>query len=165
MGAGVPAADLREAVLQVFLFAGFPRAILAFERLELADGGAAVKTERDVPDPEKRGREIFGKIYGEHAERVVSKLERLHPDFARFVLRDAYGKVMGRPFLPLVERELMAVAMLAALELPKPLHAHVRGALEVGAEKDHVRNAIAAAQPVCSPDGYARAVAVAEELL
>ena len=39
----------------------------------------------------------------------------------------------GESFLPLVERELLAVAMLSALDLPEQLKAHVRGARNAGA--------------------------------
>lgn len=140
---GVPAADLYEAALQVFLFAGYPRAINAFEvlRATLGEGGGDPPSETDRCDVARRGDEVFRRVYAEDADRVLKKLRALHPDFARFVLRDAYGQVLGRPFLPLVERELMAVAMLAALDLPAQLRAHERGALRAGATPEEVRAA------------------------
>ncbi len=145
---GIPAADLQEATLQVFLFAGFPRTLAAFEELKLGLDGAdpAPPQEGDDVDHTVRGREVFGRIYGRHAEAVAQKLHDLHPDFARFVLRGAYGRVLGRPFLSIQERELMAVAMLAALGPYRQLHAHVRGCLRVGLHPDEVRRALAAAE-------------------
>jgi len=144
---GVPAADLQEATLQVFLFAGFPRTIAAFEELELGlDGADPAPPQEGEGDRTARGREIFGKIYGRHADAVAQRLHELHPDFARFVLRDAYGRVLGRPFLSIQDRELMAVAMLAALGPRRQLRAHVRGCLRVGIEPDEVRRALAAAE-------------------
>ncbi|MHC4972783.1 MAG: carboxymuconolactone decarboxylase family protein [Planctomycetota bacterium] len=146
---GIPAADLQEATLQVFLFAGFPRTLAAFEELKLGLDGAEPappqEGEGDV-DHAARGREVFGRIYGRHAEAVAGKLHDLHPDFARFVLRGAYGRVLGRPFLSIQERELMAVAMLAALGPHRQLRAHVRGCLRVGVEPDEVRRVLAAAE-------------------
>jgi 4-carboxymuconolactone decarboxylase len=142
---GVPAADLQEAALQVFLFAGYPRGIDAFEDVHGAIGGEAPapRVEGGAGDPAARGRALFERIYGPHAEAVLGKLEGLHPDFARFVIRDAYGQVLGRPFLAIVDRELMAVAMLAALGLRAQLRAHVHGALRVGATAADVRAAVA----------------------
>ncbi len=94
-------------------------------------------------DHEARGRELFGRIYGHRTADVEAWLRDLHPDFARFTLQHAYGQVMTRPFLPPRDRELMAVAMLAACGLKGQLRAHVRGALHCGATPDEVRDAAA----------------------
>ena len=145
---GVDAGHLQEATLQVFLFAGYPRTIGAFEELAaaLGDEPPAPPREDETGDLLERGRETFRKVYGRHAETVLGNLEALHPEFARFVLRDAYGQVLGRPFLSIGDRELMAVAMLAALGTRRQLHAHVRGCLRVGVAPDRVRGALAAAE-------------------
>ncbi len=136
-------ADLQEATLQVFLFAGYPRTIDAFECL---DAETTPPSEAADIDLEKRGRELFAQIYGPHKQTVLDKLDAWHPDFARFVIRDAYGQVLGRPFLPVLERELMAVAMLAAMGMRAQLRAHVRGAQRVGATPARIREALAAAE-------------------
>ena len=65
-------------------------------------------------------------------------MARFHPDLARWILEDGYGKVLSRPILSLRERELIVVAVLAALDLPLQLESHVRGALRVGATKRQV---------------------------
>ncbi|MDH3592957.1 MAG: carboxymuconolactone decarboxylase family protein, partial [Planctomycetota bacterium] len=109
-GDGIALGDLQEATLQVFLFAGYPRTIDAFEAL---DAPTPPPLEPARGDFEARGRELFERIYGPHAPEVLDKLDALHSDFRRFVVRDAYGQVLGRPFLAVEERELMAVAMLA----------------------------------------------------
>jgi len=157
---GVDVAGLQEATLQVFLFAGYPRTINAFQALAEALDGAAPPPpcEADPGDEAlaRRGRQLFDRIYGPHAQTVADRLERLHPDFARFTLRDAYGQVLGRPFLPILERELMAVAMLAALGLGPQLRAHVLGALRVGADAESVRAALHAAESVAGELGAAR---------
>ena len=64
----VEGAVLQEATLQVFLFAGYPRAIDAFEELR-----ALVDTPppSELPgDYEARGRELFARIYEERAGTV-----------------------------------------------------------------------------------------------
>lgn len=140
----LPRADLQEALLQVFLFAGYPRGITAFEALaEVAAGPPPTEAPGDFA---ARGEEVFRAVYGPHAAEVKRKLAALHPDFARFVLRDAYGQVLGRPFLGIGEREAMAVAMLAALDQDAQLKAHVKGALRVGVPGPFVRAALLAAE-------------------
>ncbi|MFQ5844938.1 MAG: carboxymuconolactone decarboxylase family protein, partial [Planctomycetota bacterium] len=164
--AGVPLCDLQEAILQVFLFAGYPRAIVAFETLSaVAPDWTAPPVEAGPPDPEARGRELFERIYGEHSGRVLDRLEALHPELELFILRDAYGRVLGRPFLPVAERELMAVAMLGVLDLAPQLRAHVRGALNVGAAPEELDHAAAAVAEVAGAERAARTRAVVQELL
>jgi 4-carboxymuconolactone decarboxylase len=129
---GIPADDLWEATLQVFLFAGYPRTIGALQALsELVETPPPL--EPQPPDATQRGQELFEKIYAGQAEDVRRMLDDLHPDFARFTLEHAYGKVMSRPFLPARERELMAVAMLGVMGLKAQLQSHVKGALRCGA--------------------------------
>jgi len=137
--ANISAEDLAEATLQVFLFAGYPRTILAFQALRAVAGADwQPPLEKNPPDFAKRGLQTFEKVYGKHTEVVLEMLRSLHPDFARYVIHDAYGQVLGRPFLPLVERELLAVAMLAAMDLPEQLKAHVRGARAAGATEEQI---------------------------
>jgi 4-carboxymuconolactone decarboxylase len=154
LGNGVPVADLQEATLQVFLFAGYPRTIDAFEELEAAYGEPPPPPQEPEPgDLLARGQALFRRIYGRHTPAVLEKLRSLHPDFARYVIYDAYGQVLGRPFLPVQEREVLAVAMLAVLGLKAQLKAHVRGALRVGTEPELVRVGLAAAgeaEPIAS---------------
>jgi len=141
--AGIPVSDLFEATLQVFLFAGYPRTIGAFEALHEAFPDAeGPPTEPDRDDFAARGRETFEKVYAEHTETVLAKLDGLHPDFARYVIHDAYGQVLARPFLPLKERELLAVAMLAALDLPPQLRSHMKGARAAGATEAELEIAL-----------------------
>ena len=141
---GVPAADLAETTLQVFLFAGYPRTIVAFQALaEAMPGDWEPPQEPESADFAERGLATFRQVYGKHTETVLEMLDSLHPDFARYVIHDAYGQVLGRPFLPLVEREILAVAMLSALGLPDQLKAHVRGARAAGATEEQIEIALA----------------------
>jgi 4-carboxymuconolactone decarboxylase len=64
---------------------------------------------------------------------MIGRMAGFHPDLADWILADGYGRVLSRPGLPIRERELIVVAVLSALKLPKQLDSHVRGALRVGA--------------------------------
>jgi len=156
---GVEPDALFEATLQVFLFAGYPRTIDAFAALRGVVGDVRAPLEPKAKDLPARGRKVFEQVYGDHTKPVLAFLEGLHHDFARFLIRDAYGQVLGRPFLKMVDRELMAVSMLAALELRMQLKAHVRGALRVGAKPKQVRRALEAAEDAAGPLPEARELA------
>ena len=69
-------------------------------------------------------------------------LARHHPDFARWILEHAYGRVLARPGLSADRRELLAVAALAALGQDRQLASHARGAVRCGASVAEVLAAL-----------------------
>ena len=161
--AGVPLRAIREALLQTFLFAGFHRTVNALDALERALGPRpAGRPERvSAAAARRRGNTLFRRVYGVDAPRVLGDLGRRHPEFRDWILADAYGKVLGRPGLAAAERECLAVALLAALDLPRQQVAHVRGALRCGARPAEVEAAIAAVSRIAPR----RAVAFARRRL
>ncbi len=146
---GVAVKALRETLLQVYLFAGFPRTVNALEALDRALGGPRPGAPERIPGGaarrgflRRRGEGLFGRVYGEDAGRVLDRIGRRHPEFRDWILEDAYGKVLSRPGLGAAERECIAVALLAVLDLPRQQAAHLRGALRCGARGEEVAAAI-----------------------
>ena len=149
----VPLRAIRETLLQVTLFAGFPRTVNALEALERALGPRAA----DRPEPvrgdgvlRRRGEALFRRVYGPDADRVLDDIGGRHPEFRDWILRDAYGRVLGRPGLDAAERECVAVALLATLDLPRQQIAHLRGAVRCGARPAEVRAALDGVRGVAS---------------
>lgn len=145
-GPGEPDRRWREAWLQVHLFAGIPRQVEAGQVL-LLEGGLG------DPDPGEtegagtldhvvRGIALFERIYEADAESVRGMLARGHPDFERWVLEHAYGRVLSRPGLAPDRRELLAVVALAALGQDRQLASHARGALRCGATAEELDAAL-----------------------
>lgn len=142
---------IREVFLQTMLFAGYPRALHAFERLAevLEARGLSVAHRRDrVPHRatagvfyRRRGRELFEEIYRDDTSLVMTRISGFHPEFMDWIQEDAYGKVLSRPFLDLSTRELLSSCLLAILELPRQLTPHIRGALRAGAKAREVSEA------------------------
>lgn len=139
LAAGVDAAQIREAFLQVALLAGLPRAISALEALESVLAALDRKTppasSEPLPDAalmRLRGEEAFRKVYGVHADAVLARLGSLHPLLAEWVLSGAYGAILARPAIPLTLREYISVAVLAVMDQPLQLMAHMRGAIAAG---------------------------------
>lgn len=136
LAAGVDVHRLHEAFLQVVLFAGYARAINAFGALH------EIRPERPFRRSagSSRGDRLCRRIYGPSYGPLMRRMTVLHPDLAEWIVRDGYGRVLSRPGLTVRERELLAVAALAALGgLEKQLESHVRGARRVGASEAQIR--------------------------
>ena len=69
-------------------------------------------------------------------------MESLNPDLSAWILEDGYGKVLSRKGLKPAERELIAVAMLAALGWERQLESHVRGALNLKVDHQELLNIV-----------------------
>ena len=136
---------IREAVLQTYLFAGYAAAINAFILLNEIAGTEPdqntfwQETTQDLQDWKERGQELCQKIYGSQYEKLFHNMKQLHPDLADWMIWEGYGKVLSRPFLSPRVRELLIVAMTAALHAERQFHSHVRGALHVGATPEELR--------------------------
>jgi len=146
---GGPRLAIEEALLQTYLFAGFPRAIEALNILAEVwpAGGRPVSPSRRSWS--KRGERLCRRVYGRSYERMKSGIERAHPQLAEWMVDEGYGKVLSRTGLDPVCRELCAVGALAVLSVPRQLEAHVRGARNVGATPHQVALAVRLAALGC----------------
>jgi 4-carboxymuconolactone decarboxylase len=144
LGAGATPERLDETLLQLVPFAGYARAINAFAALQEIAPHAA-RPARRRGGVRRRGEALCRRIYGPVYGRMISKMKSFHPELAEWILEDGYGKVLSRPVLSIRERELIVVAVLAALRLPKQLESHLRGALRVGATRREAEAMLAAA--------------------
>jgi 4-carboxymuconolactone decarboxylase len=135
----VPALWVEELILQSYLFAGFPRALNAmreWRRLSrrpapLDDPGAHLA--RTPEEWERVGEATCAAVYGRFYERLRPNIAALHPALDGWMITEGYGKVLSRPGLDLVRRELCIVAVCAAARQDRQLHSHLHGALNVGA--------------------------------
>jgi 4-carboxymuconolactone decarboxylase len=139
LGDGLEATAIEEMLLQTHLFVGYPATIAALA----AWRDIAGPTESAVPDDDPstwraRGEEVCGRVYGGAYDRLRAYVASLHRDLDRWMLRDGYGRVLGRPGLALRDRELCVVALLCGQDAEPQLYSHLRGALRVGATDDEV---------------------------
>jgi len=158
------ASDLREIVLQTYLFAGYPRAINGLFALRGAALEAGHDPERGLVegpiDPDtaaRRGAEVCGTVYGANYDRLRDNIRALHPDLDRWMVEEGYGKVLGRPALDLRIRELAAVSALVVLDVPRQVRAHITGSRHAGATPVDLEESLAGAALHASPDAMARA--------
>jgi len=161
LASGVPPADLREALLQTYLFAGFPRAINALSLLDReAPDRASIPRERPktVRAWRRRGERLCRTVYGPDYPAMMRNMVRAHPDLAEWILVEGYGKTLARPFLTLRERELIVGPTLAALGAWRQLPSHLGGALRAGASPDEVAAVFRASKGAVPAAAVARAL-------
>ena len=162
--AGQPDRRWREALLQAHLFAGFPRVVEACGVLESAGGLGVPDDDEAHTDGDRfpEGRALFDRVYGQQADGVRGALERFHPVLARWIEGHAYGRVLARGGLTPAQREVLAVACLAALGQDRQLASHARGAVHVGASARALRDALDAVGDLVDAETLRRAHKVLE---
>ena len=159
---GVAPAALYEAILQSYLFVGFPRAIEAlFAARDVLQRAGGVPEAAAAVDPagwERAGTELCRRVYGRNFEKLVATMRGLSPDLASWMVLEGYGKTLSRPALGAVEREYAVIAILTVTGAWRQLRSHAIGAVNVGGTRAQVREAIT----LCAP--WAGAAVVEEAL-
>ena len=164
-----PVSELYEALLQTYLFAGYPRAINALAELAAALPRSAQVREIDLePAGDEaewiaRGRDLCRQIYGNRYPKLLETMSEISPDLGRWMVIEGYGKVLSRPGLSPVLRELTAVAALIVLSVPDQLRAHMRGALLIGATRKDLRGVIETATLV-APEAEESAIGILDRV-
>jgi 4-carboxymuconolactone decarboxylase len=135
---------VEEALLQSYLFVGYPIALqaLAMWRERTGNEAPAQPSAEDAAMWRQRGETVCAQVYAGQYDRLRANIARLHPDMERWMLEEGYGKVLGRPALDLKVRELCIVSVLVGLDAPQQLYSHLRGALNVGATTEEVETTV-----------------------
>ena len=90
------------------------------------------------------GREIQGQLWPATRSGPTGQFPaaKLAPDFFDHVLQSVFGDIWSRPGLPVRDRSLITVAVLAALGQTDELRAHLAGATNVGLSRDELVEAL-----------------------
>lgn len=129
---------VEEAILQSYLFAGFPRTLNAMREWRRASGRAAPsettdETHDDMAEWTRRGEATCRAVYGSHYEKLRQNIRALHPALDSWMITEGYGKILSRPGLDLWLRELCIIAACAVAGQERQLRSHLLGARNVGA--------------------------------
>ncbi len=138
--------EVEEVILQSYLFAGLPRALNAMRSWRAFTGAEPARpaTHGYVAMQELRaaGEKTCARVYGSSYEQLRANIRDLHPELDEWMIVEGYGKVLSRPGLDLMTRELCIVAACAATGQKRQLHSHVRGAMNTGASVAEVQGAL-----------------------
>ena len=168
---GVDPIWVEEVILQSYLFAGLPRTLNAMREWRRLSGRVAPahdegsESERRVAEWRARGEETCEVVYGEMYGRLRVNIAALHPALDAWMVVEGYGKVLGRPQLDLMRRELCVVGACAVAKQDRQLHSHLHGALNAGASPEQVAGALAAVGGMVGKTGSARALAMLKRVL
>lgn len=155
-----------ETVLQSYLFLGFPRMIeaaLAFNEIygdfESADDFKMFSREESQRWFES-GKQLCRKVYGKNYDKLEKRFLSMAPDLFRWMVIEGYGKVLTRPGMTQVERELAEVAALIVDKRERQLVSHVMGSLNVGADMALLKQISGDIEPVAGETACEMASAV-----
>lgn len=159
--AGWTREQLTEVLIQLPVYVGWPVAQTAtepalevFRRAEqhglppASERTDALAKRRQAEDDHARyarGLEALGRISQASGEAVVNSFNDIAPDLGRYIIEFSYDDVFARPNLDLKTRELATVAALTTRGTAAdavPLKVHVHAALNVGANRQEVIEAI-----------------------
>jgi len=133
---GVTRRAVSELILQSYLHDGYATALEGMSILAdlWPEPSELLEPEgyRDFAKWQERGRELFGEIYGDVADRAESNIKSVSPELALWMLTEGYGKVLSRGILDPATRELGTVAVLVLKRRPTQLYSHLRGSLRTG---------------------------------
>ncbi len=135
---------VEEALLQSYLFLGFPAALTALAEWREVSGTRST-SETDPADLAawgRRGELVCRTVYGRAYDKLRGNVRRVHPAMDEWMIHEGYGKVLAREGLDLGVRELCIVSILATTGWEPQLHSHLRGALHAGCETASVEEAL-----------------------
>lgn len=91
----------------------------------------------------KKGEALRRRVLGdEHVDRSLAEADALSDDLNRLIHEWVWHDIWSRPGLPLKTRSLINVALLTALNRPRELKLHLKGAFNNGCTVDEIREVL-----------------------
>ncbi len=160
-----------ETILQSYLFLGFPRMIeasLVFNKVF----GNARQSEQEIKkystaeanDWFKKGSDLCRKVYGRNYRLLERRFLEVSPEIFRWMVIEGYGKVLNRPGMTQIERELAEVAALIVDRRERQLLSHVIGSLNVGANINLIRTVNMDIRPLSGEKAFKMADKIISEI-
>jgi 4-carboxymuconolactone decarboxylase len=172
---GVTRENIIEVLIQLSVYRGFPSALNAFSLAREVFSADPQRLQVDLPKPTdtesradrlQRGYALLARTSASSGDAVVRGFDDIAPDLGRMIVEHAYGEVFSRQGINLKTRELSACAALAAIgstATETPLRVHINAALNVGASREEIVEALVNLAAYCGYPTTQRAVRIAAE--
>jgi len=168
---GILNSELREVILTSYLFDGYPTALEGFRILS-----ELLPMSNPTPDPilystenidlwQQRGEELCRQIYGKQFLPLMNRVNTFAPELKESMIVEGYGKVLSRPGLHIIYRELCVVSILTLKFRQRQLKSHILGALRVGSSEKQIDIATDVATSFLSEDGKLRSQEAINEIV
>lgn len=155
LNVGCTISDLKEVILQMTAYAGFPKCMNGMNTLMEVLRDRQTKGIVDPPGSAPSADEDRGETRFEHGARELSDLDalqvgRLHetygefaPEMIRHILEFGYADIHGRDNLSKRYRQIATIAALTAMANAQPqLLFHIKGGLTIGLTVEEIREVI-----------------------
>jgi len=149
LNVGCSADEVKEVILQMAAYAGFPAAINGMNALkevllERNEKGSAAPSEESASQKSEENRYDLGvkwlsKLDPDQVGRLQESFGEFAPELARYAIEWGYGDIYSRPGLAIELRQIATIAALAALGTAAPqLKFHINAGLNLGLTKEEI---------------------------
>lgn len=146
----LPLPTAYEILLQSYLFFGYAQAIESlriFAETVTAAGLEHPSTGNDGgtdADYLARGERLCRRIYHPNFDQLITNMRDISPELGKWMVMEGYGRVLSRPGPSELEREIASIVFLSCSGHPVQLFSHVRGARNLGATPELLRESLGA---------------------
>nr|GGH94657.1 hypothetical protein GCM10011355_09360 [Aquisalinus luteolus] len=177
LDAGVPVYDIREVLIQMYAYAGFPRSLNALTALadiletREASGIEDRLGEDATPLPEDTdmnalGNDVRNQITGRDMTTNSAKYAQIAPVIDVYLKEHLFGDIFSRDVLTHQERELATISALAAMSgVEAQLRGHYRVSLTTGLTPEQLYHFTDILRDRVDPQTAAKAQRILEEVL
>jgi alkylhydroperoxidase/carboxymuconolactone decarboxylase family protein YurZ len=131
-----------EALLQTYLFAGFPSALISLQIFNEIFPSKKTPKNIIISDMHIEGVKNCKKIYGKKFDKLVYNIKEFSPELSEWLVTEGYGKVFSRKGISIKEREKSIIAVLSALKFESQLYSHINGAYRLGISIEEIESII-----------------------
>ncbi|WP_460485021.1 carboxymuconolactone decarboxylase family protein [Capnocytophaga sp. HP1101] len=149
LNTGSTISEIKEVLLQMSVYAGFPAAINGFTALQevLAERKSQGLTDKEgkkamvtQADRQQKGLHTLKAIAPEQADAFVAKYRNWAPELIEATIGYAYGDVYSRENLSPRYRQIATIAALTALgNFPNELAFHIKAGHNVGLTTEEIK--------------------------
>lgn len=144
--------EVKEVILQMSAYVGFPKAINAMNALKevLSERQAkgiidniGQQPTPDSKDRRKKGSEALASLDPNQEQLIIDLYDDFSPELTKFVIEYGYGDIYSRDNLDEKHRQIASIAALTTLgNAPSQLKFHIKGGLNVGLTIDEINGSM-----------------------
>ena len=177
LDAGLTINQLKEAIVHLYAYCGFPRSIRGLQTLMAVLDERKAKGLTDQRGPEAspilderskydRGKEVLGKLTGAPQDGPKAGYAAFSPEIEVFLKEHLFADLFERDVLTYPERELVTIAVLSSIGGVEPmLTSHLKICLNIGMTPAQLRDFVPAIRSAIGPDAATATQTVVEEVL
>lgn len=144
LDAGLTVNEIKEAIIHLYAYCGFPRSIRGLQTLMTVLDERKAKGLKDKSGPEAspvkderskydRGKDILGQLTGNSQDAPRTGYAAFAPEIEIFLKEHLFADIFERDVLSYSDRELVTVAVLSSIGGVEPmLTSHLKICLQLG---------------------------------